>query len=179
MTAWKLFACFIPLALLSLGCPAEEEYREFGEGDDVTNVAPPDEHAHVHGPHDGHVIELGDEEYHAEVVLGSDRKLVVYILGPDAATSAPIMAAAITVNLEAGETPTALTLNAVPQEGEADGQSSRFELTDGTVPESVTNIEEVHGDLVIAVGDKTYTAEIGHDHGHDHGDHDHDHGHEH
>ena len=176
MTACKLFACLIPLALLSLGCPAREEYREFGQADDVTNVTPID--AHVHGPHDGHVIELGDEEYHAEVVMGADRKLVVYILGPDAATAAPIAAATITINLEAGATTTALTLNAVPEEGEADGQSSRFELTDGVVPESVKNIEDVHGDLVIAVGDKTYTAGIGHSHDHGHG-HDHDHGHDH
>lgn len=176
MIPWKLIACLIPLALLSLGCPAKEEYREFSEGDDVTNVTPPDAHAHVHGPHDGHVIELGDEEYHAEVVMGADRKLTVYILGPDGSSAAPIAAESITVNLEAGGETTALTLRAVPQEGESDGQSSRFELTEGSVPESVHNIEDVQGDLVIAVGDKTYEAEIGHDHAHDHS---HEHGHEH
>jgi hypothetical protein len=162
--------------LLCCGCPSNEEYREFDEGDDVTNVTPVEEHAHEHGPHGGHIIELGEEEYHAEVVVDEARKLTVYLLGPDAATAAPIAAESIAFELGDLDAPTVLTLNAVPLEGEPEGQSSRFEAAADALPESVHDIEELHGAVVVDVGGLSYVGALSHDHDHGH-DHDHDHGH--
>ena len=60
----------VALSLCVSGCePAQEQARPFNPGDDVVNTAPP-EHAHVHGPNGGHIVELGEEEFHAEVVFG-------------------------------------------------------------------------------------------------------------
>lgn len=155
-------------ALLACGCPAQEEYREFGEGDDVTNVTPVEEHAHEHGPHGGHIIELGEEEYHAEVTVDAARKLTVYVLGPDGSTPAPIAAESIAFELGDLDAPTVLTLNAVPLEGDPEGQSSRFEAAPDALPESIHDIEELHGAVVIDVGGLSYVGALSHDHGHSH-----------
>ena len=172
MSMSRSFVCLAAAALFACGCPAKEEFREFGEGDDVTNVTPVPEHSHEHGPHGGHIIELGEEEYHAEVTVDESRKLTIYLLGPDAATAAPIAAASIVFEMGDLDAPTVLTLNAAPLEGEPEGQSSRFEAAADALPESVHDIEELHGAVVVDVAGQSYVGALSHDHGdaHEHGE---------
>jgi hypothetical protein len=176
MPRWKLSAVPVVAALLIVaGCnKPEDDFREFGAADDVTNTTPEPEHP-AHGPHDGHLIELGAEEYHGEVVMdAATRKITVYLLGPDAATAALIGEPSVTLNLKVGDAPTPLTLAAAPQEGEAEGNSSRFEIAGESVPEAIKDEEDLHGDLVVTIEGKQYRGEISHDHeGHDHGEHGH------
>jgi hypothetical protein len=176
MPRWKLSAVpVVATLLIAAGCnkPADE-FREFGAADDVTNTTPEPEHAE-HGPHDGHLIELGAEEYHGEIVMdATTRKVTVYLLGSDAKRAVPVSEPSVTLNLKVGETPTSLTLTAAPQEGEADGKSSRFEIAGESLPEAIKDEEDLHGDLVVTIEGKQFRGEISHDHaGHDHAEHGH------
>ncbi|QDU36480.1 hypothetical protein Mal4_07660 [Maioricimonas rarisocia] len=179
MDNWKLS---LPAATLCVamicGCGGGEEYREFGDADDVTNTAPADDHHHHDlGPNGGHLVELGDEQYHAEVVLDAFKRiLTVYILGPDAKSPAPIAAEEITFTLEAGDEPQAITLTAMPVESDGPGQASRFASDADAVPESVEDAEDLHGSVAVTIDGTSLTGEVSHDHhGHDH----HEHGDEH
>lgn len=167
----------VAAAPFAAGCNSGSEYREFTPEDDVVNTTPDNGHEHAaHGPHEGHLIELGDEQYHGEVVMdAATRTITVYILGSDAKSAQPIGETSVTLNLKVGETPTPLTLNAAPLEGEAEGQASRFEIAGESVPEAIHDEEDLQGDLVVTIDGQQFRGEISHDHGHEH---DHDHAHE-
>jgi len=58
------------------------------------------EHAHPgEGPHHGDLVELGNEEYHAEVVHGEGGSVSVYILDSAAKSAVPIDATELTINI--------------------------------------------------------------------------------
>jgi hypothetical protein len=88
------------------------------------------EHDHgEEGPHGGHIIELGVEDHHAELTHDeATHKIGVYLLGGDAKTATPIETASVTINVAIDGTPTQYILPAAPQQGEAAGKSSYFEL---------------------------------------------------
>ncbi|MCA9080432.1 MAG: hypothetical protein KDA58_07725 [Planctomycetaceae bacterium] len=156
---------------LLLGCPAGDEYNTVPQTD-VTNTDPVHEHA-PHGPHGGHILELG--AYHGEIAMGEDRVVSLYVLGEDAATAVPVEGATATLHLENGEEHLDIALTAAPLEGEADGSSSRFSSAADAIPEAIKDIEGLKGEVELKVGDTTAKASLSHDHeGHDH-----DHGHAH
>src|SRR5690349_7579690 len=77
------------------GCSGEKgsEYHSFDKNKDA---APDAERGHAHshdhgdghGPHEGDLIELGEEEFHAEVVFDEESdKVILYLLGSDAKTA--------------------------------------------------------------------------------------------
>ena len=87
------------------------------------------DHGHVHGPHNGHVIELDTREYHAELTDDAEsHRVSIYVLGADAKTAAPVEAASVTIAVSDDGQQTEFTLPAVAQPGETAGQSSYFEL---------------------------------------------------
>ncbi len=135
-----------------------------------------DAHAHGHhGPHDGDVIELGDEMYHAELVHAGDT-VTIYILDGEVKNAIPIDAEELMINLIADGKPKQFKLAAKPQEKDPEGKSSRFELVDGTLLHAIEE-EGAKPRLSFNIGDKAINAEFAlHGHGdHGHGDHD-DHG---
>ena len=156
--------------LAFVGCKGQqEEFQEYGKSE----KAAPEEHDHghhEHGPHDGHVLELGDHEYHAEVVMdAATKKVTVYILGHELSESHAIDAAELTLTLDHDGKEHEVTLVAVPQEGDPEGKSSRFEVADDPIiKEHVADIEELHGHLTVPVDGKLLEAEISHDHEHGH-----------
>lgn len=99
-------------------------------------AAPPAGPAHAHpteGPHLGALIELGKEDYHAELV--HDEKtdtITVYILDATARKPVPITAKELMLNLKAGNKPYQFPLKACPQAGEPAGVASAFGATDKT-----------------------------------------------
>ncbi len=156
------------LACGLLGCGGNDDLREFSESDDVENTAPEHGHGHDHdlGPHKGHLVELGDEEYHAEVTFQADSRTIgIYLLGPDAETPAVTKATELTLRLTLGEETKDLTLTAASQDG---SEASYFEISGDAIPEAVHDIEEVQGELVIDIDGTSYRGKIVHDHG-DHG----------
>lgn len=159
------------LVAMAVGCSSgDDEFRELGDNDNVTNTAPPEHHDHGAGPHGGHILEFGD--YHGEIAF-ADGVISVYILGDDAETPVAVAEASAVVKLKIADKTEEVTLTASPQTGETDGKTSLFVSGEDGVPEAVKDIEDIHGSVVLTVGDKELIAEVTHDHGHGHDHHDH------
>lgn len=164
------------------GCAGgDAEFTEVGH--DESEVAD-DDHGHGHhGPNGGEIVEVGNEEFHAEVVVDeSSNRVDVYILGSDAKTAKPIEATDISLSFKHGDEVEDFKLAAAALDGEPEGQASKFTLT------SEEFIEELHehsegATLTFTAGEESLTGTVTHSHDHGegeaHGDHhhgDHDHG---
>jgi hypothetical protein len=171
----NLVACLaIGVASGIVGCNNSSDYKTPAE---LKKAPPVASHNHDHdhgakGPHGGGIIELGEEEYHAELVVDHDSHAVVlYVLGKDAKTAEAVTATEITITPEGK---TALTLKAAPQAGDAEGKTSKFELINDEVVHELMDAGFVHGDLRITIADKPYVGHIDyHLDESDHHDHDH------
>ncbi len=157
------------------------EFKDYNQSEKSPKPAAHDDHDHDHGPapHGGHLVHLGDHEYHGEVVFDAkENKVTVYILEHEVTKALPIDEKEITLNLMIDKKAAPFTLKAVPLEGEPEGKSSRFELAgDPTISEHVKDAEDLEGALNVTIGGKPYTGKIEHDHDHEHGhDHHDDHG---
>ena len=143
-----------------------------------------DEHAHhghgTLGPHGGHLIELGDDAYHAELVHQEDTdQLILYLLDGQAAERATVRVDEATLNLIIDGKPAQYELAALPFENETEDRCSRFAATDAQLVDCFCHDEQIHGRLNLIIAGKTYVGIIKHrGHGeqsaHDHHDHDHD-----
>ncbi|WP_425399034.1 hypothetical protein [Aeoliella sp.] len=160
------------LALVSLvGCG--------GTGDTTTPVssAPPATvEAHQHpseGPHHGGLIELGDEEYHAELVHNEeDGSVTIYLLDSTAKKPVSIDGIGLTINLSHEGQAKQFTLNPKPDSGDLPGASSRFVSSDPELAEELDH-EGVDAQLVALINGKQFRAKITHEHDHDGHDHNH------
>lgn len=129
MKNWKVCLHSIVAAALSVclaGCPANTP--SMGP---VTDTIVKDEHAHDHahhGPHGGHIVEIGEEEYHAEWTHEENGKVTFYILDAEVKKEVPIAAEELVIEVKIGmNEPTTVKLPAVnPQ----DGKASTFEVVD-------------------------------------------------
>jgi len=129
-------------------------------------------HAHPSkGPHDGELIELGHDEYHAELLHDHDAaEVTIYILNDKAATQVPIDAAQITINVTHDGNAEQFALLASPDDNEPTGKSSRFVSKD---KELFGHIEEhdAESHLVVTINNKSYRGILAHNHknsGHTH-----------
>jgi hypothetical protein len=145
---------------------------------EIPAPAPPEhEHAHEHadhGPHGGDLVELGSEEYHAEIVHEADEKLSIYILDGSAKNLVPIDATEITLNIVHDGSPEQHALAAAPTETDPAGKSSRFVSADAHAGEDL-DIEGVQAKLAVTINGTAYQGAVAHDHDHDHAGHDHKH----
>ena len=173
------------LGLCAAGCspaaPPAPALRETVTTPPPGTVAPAhDDHGHDHddhghaseGPHHGALVELGNEEYHAEVVHDdATGSVTVYLLDSSAKKSATTLATEAVINLKHGDTPEQFKLAAQPEEGNPAGQTSRFTLTD---KELVEHLHEAAAGakLNITIGDTPYSGAIPAEdhaaHGHEH-----------
>lgn len=131
-----------------------------------------DDHDHAHpseGPHHGDLVELGNEEYHAEVVHADDGTVTVYILDSSAKSAVPIDAPELTINVTHEGQPEQFKLAASPDAGDPPGRSSRFTLTDKEFVEHL-DAEGPPAKLAVTIDGKSYTGQIEHHHGHEHGE---------
>src|SRR6202011_847954 len=114
------------------------------------------------GPHGGHLVELGEEEYHAEVVYDAKgAKVTVYLLDSTAKKPAPTDAKEITLTLTIDGNPQSLPAKAAAEAGDPAGKSSRFELVgNADVKSHVKDEEDLKGTVTAAVGGTTFTGEI-------------------
>lgn len=143
----------------------EDGHAEHGHAEDAHA-----EHGHPeHGPHEGELIELGQEDYHAELVHGKDA-LSIYLLDSAATELVPIAAETLTLSLKHDGQVKSFELAASPEATDPEGQSSHF----------LSPSEELHdwldagaeGALTIEIEGKSYTGQVAHDHaGHDGHDH--------
>lgn len=131
-----------------------------------------DDHAHpTEGPHGGGLIELGNEEYHAEIVHDeATHAVTVYLLDSAAKKLVPIYATEILVNLSHDGKAEQFPLKATPQSSDPTGKSSRFASTDEELADDLDH-EDIKAQLAVEIGGKQYRGEIHHDHDHEEGSH--------
>lgn len=137
------------------------------------------DHGHEHdagghpteGPHHGVLVELGKEEYHAEVVHDDKTETVtVYLLDGSAEKIVTTEATEVTINVKHDGKPEQFKLPAQPEASDAPGSSSRFLLKD---KELIEHLDEkgATATLQITVKGNPFSGKIpagGHDdHGHD------------
>ena len=134
-------------------------------------------HAHpTEGPHDGHLIELGNEEYHAELLHDeSTNTVTVYLL--DAAGKQPVAIPQSEILLQLFQEGQFVKypLKAIPGPAGADGAALQFHIVDAGLCDSLSHEEEISGRLQVMIDGKPYTGTVEH---RSHGDHDHE-GHDH
>ena len=146
LTLLSILACF--------GCKpssvetGEEPHQHVGH----------DYHDHEAGPHGGHLIELGAEEYHAEWLHDDETNTVtVYILDADAQNEFPIDASEILINVKVNDQPTQYKLTAFPTE---QGKSSQFQLVDGSLIVALIVGEGVSARLQVDINGTPFSATI-------------------
>lgn len=174
---FRVAVCGLGLALF-VGCTSKDETRTFDDKDSKASAEAEHghDHAHAHGPNGGHLLEVGEEQYHVEVVFdGKGRSMTTYILGPDAKTAFPIDAKVIDFDLEVGDEEQEIPLAAKPLEGEKEGTSSRFVAEGKAIPESIKVESDLNGHFHLDIGEDHFHVDLEHgDHaGHDHEGHDH------
>lgn len=165
-----LTASVIGLSAFSAGCQSNEaDYRPISKG---VRVKPPVAHEHGDdGPHGGHLVELGEEEYHAEVVLDVKTKAVnVYLLAADPHKPAPVDAREVVLELTIDGKTGPHVAKPSPQKDDPSGKSSRFVLAnDPDIKAKIDDEHELVGRVNVSINGKAYSGEITHDHGsHDH-----------
>lgn len=161
----------VMLVMAAAGCSGESA----SNGPETS--APPDTvdshegHNHAHpseGPHHGDLIELGNEEYHAELLHDEEAGTVtIYVLDGAAMAQVPIDATEIAINAKHDGTPEQFPLAASPDANDPEGKSSRFVSDD---KELAAHLDEDGADprLVLTINGKSYRGEITHSHDHDH-----------
>ena len=131
---------------------------------------------HVHaseGPHGGQLIELGNEEYYAELLHDEQTHTVtVHLL--DAAGKQPVSVSQpeITMQLFQDGRFVSHALKAVREQGDATGTASEFQIVDEALCDALSHGDEIRGRLQVTVNETQYTGTIEHS-GHDHEGHSH------
>lgn len=155
-------------ALLFAGCNNAPDAGNNGDGHHEEEHDGHDhghgDHDHAaHGPHDGLLIELGDGDYHGELVHEDDAgRITVYLLDGQLKDAVPIDADEITLNLTIERQPRDVTLAAQPQDGDPEGKSSRFVLEDAELVEAFHE-HEVRGKLNVVIDGTPYGGPVHHD----------------
>ena len=120
-------------------------------------------HSHDNPPHGGTITVWGVEKYHLEFTVDHDKQeATVYILGDDVKTALPIATDEMTLAIK--DPSFQVVLTASPQEGDPDGQSSRFVGNH----ESLRIVQEYEGAIFGKIGDTPYSGNF------NEGPHDHD-----
>jgi len=102
-----------------------------------------DAHDHDHpseGPHHGQLIELGNEEFHAELVHDdSTNQVTIYLLDSAAKNSVASEEQELVMNVVVDGTPQQFKLAAAPEASDPAGKSSRFQATDEAFCKALDN----------------------------------------
>lgn len=169
----------VALSLLS-GCTGGAK-PDSGTASSGTTSEAAHEHDHPsEGPHHGALIELGDEEYHAELVHDAS-SVTVYIL--DASAQKPqAVSAEVSINAMHDGKPEQFQLTASPEPSDPAGKASRYVSTDAELAAHIDDHASA-AKLSVAIDGTPYRGDLVHDHdheghnheGHDHEGHDHEH----
>jgi hypothetical protein len=154
-----LVVCFVLSALAGLaGCEGPQRKPD-GSAAAVHNHP-------TKGPHGGSLIELGNEEYHVEMLHDDASGTVTfYVLDGSAKKFVPIAATEVTVNLKHDGKPEQFKIPAKADTGDPAGQSSRFVSTDKELAEDLDK-EGADAELVLTIGSTPFRGKIAHQHDH-------------
>ena len=163
----RMISGLTALALMTglWGC-AKSEDAEFKTQEKGVAVKESEHHHHHEpGPHGGIVADLENHQYRLEITYAKDpRAITVYVLEHENDNLAALDAQVITLELEGEGDPAPVSLAADPQEKDPEGKASRFKVTGAAIPESIQDVEDIHGHLVVTIDGKPLEAEISHDH---------------
>lgn len=124
-----------------------------GNGDEEGGHSSGQSKAHSHGPHGGHLLEVGDHVAHLEVIHDEEAgKLTVYVLGPDEKTPFPLEQAP-QLKLVTEQGPLVLDLEKVDQVGAT--FSATADVMKGVEPE---------GRVSLTIEGKVYNPILEHEH---------------
>lgn len=149
-----LFSCLFSATLIGLivmaGCTNQSKTEDKKKS--------AEEHSHPDkGPHDGILVEWGEEEYHAEFLRDKDaKKITVYVLDGEAKEMLPIEATEIDLNISSESPLLQLKLKAAPQKSDPEGKSSRFEL----VHPKFDTASKMHGEVGARIDGKRYDGQF-------------------
>ncbi|MDZ4851023.1 MAG: hypothetical protein SGI77_17185 [Pirellulaceae bacterium] len=130
---------------------------------DKSSTPAVDVHAHPsEGPHGGTLVELGNEEFHAEIIHNKS-SVTCYILDSSAKRAVPIDSQEVTINVIHGGKPEQFKLAASPDSGDSDGKSSRFVLVDEELAIHIDE-ETAAPKLTVTINGVPYRGEIKHSH---------------
>jgi len=126
-----------------------------------------DHHSHGAGPHDGTLADWGGGKYHVEFTVDHDKKeAVIYVLGSDEKTAAPVKTADGKLLLTIREPAFQVELAARPLAREGDGASSCY----GGTHDSLGIVREFAGTISGEVDGTPFAGDFAEQ---PHGDHDH------
>lgn len=171
MGSWTV--AILTTAISSMGCsqapappkapakPAAAKASDHGHSHDD------DHHAHGAGPHDGTLADWGGGKYHVEFTVDHDKKeAVIYVLGSDEKTPAPVKTADGKLLLTIREPAFQVELAARPLAGESGAVSSCYAGTH----ESLGIVREFAGTISGEVDGTPFAGDFAEE---PHGDHDH------
>ena len=129
-------------------------------------------HEHpTEGPHGGHLIELGTEEYHVDLLHDENTHTVtIHLLDGPAKQTVAVPLAEITLQLFQDGQFVKYALKAVQGPGDPAGAASQFEIVDAALCDALCHGDTTGGRLQVTINGKPYTGTIEH---HEHGEHDH------
>ena len=164
--------CLSTIAIVFItGCTEESASHSHNETE-VTEDGHNHAHDHGHdhgseGPHGGHILGLGNEEYHLEWLHNESGKLTFYLLDATAKEDVSTTAKSISIETVVKDETTTVAVNSTTPDAES---HNRFEVID---PVLLQRLELVgHGvtaKATVSIEDKEYTSEFEHhDHGHGH-----------
>ena len=160
-----LAACSTVLCVVS-GCGDSPKPAPAPQGKAASEDHGHDHPAHGAGPHGGTLTDWGGGAYHVEFTVDHGKKeATVYIVGSDEKSPSPIKTE--TIHLTINDPMTELDLTALPEEGEAEGSSSRFVGTHDTLG----IVKEFAGTISGEIEGTPYTGDFKeepHDAGHKH-----------
>ena len=111
-------------------------------------------------------VEIGKEEFHAELVVNESKKqMVIYLLDKDAKSFIAIEAPFLAANFMLAGKPVQVQLKSIPQDFDQNGMSSCF----GAVsPELIDALHAAKSDpkLAVRIRNKSYVTKIIHKHDH-------------
>ncbi len=114
------------------------------------------------GPHHGHLIELGAEEYHAELTHDDKTNSVtIYLLDKDAKKPVTSADKELALNLVVDGKPLQKKIPAKQEAGEKEGESSRYVLEDKELLEAL-EAEKTTGRLNVTIAGKEYSGVVEH-----------------
>jgi hypothetical protein len=116
------------------------------------------------GPHGGGLIELGNEEYHAEMIHDDAAGTVTfYVLDGSATKQVPIDATEVVVNLKHDGKPEQFKIPAASDTTDPAGKSSRFVSKDKELAEDL-DAKNNDAELVLTIGTKQFRGKLKHEH---------------
>lgn len=156
--------CLVFAGCSKTGSQADADHGSASQDDaPIATSANPGQGHPDHGPHRGELIELGNEDYHAELVHGDDQ-LSVYVLDASATRAVAIEETQLALSLKHDGDVKTFDLVAAPKPGDPDPRSSRFVSADPVLHEWLDHGAE--GAVIVQIDGKSYTGKVSHDHAH-------------